>query len=253
MWRPLLSRAPQRQLFQSSARLCAPWGRSLKALGVLLTAVSGGALAACSATDLELVERVPSAANNASEDSPAMDSTPVDSATEDAPTDSANAAVPPPVCGSGIIPLNRYRFRSLADSRCLSAGAATTVGGLAAYEVTTESDCMAAAATWQVLESTSGSFELRNVLVDFNLDVEYAEIEVGTPMVLFSPHGLENQKFRLTPVSDGTMTIAPRVAFDLCVQGDESGVFLNSCVPGGATQKWLVETENCPLADPATE
>jgi hypothetical protein len=147
----------------------------------------------------------------------------------------------------GIVPLNLYRLRVQATDLCLLSGAARPIGGIDAFD-TALGDCDSTDAVFQIVASTLGSFEIRNVPTDFNLDVEMGVVELGTPLVLFPAHDLQNQKFILDELDDGTVRIQPRlgVMANLCVQATPTGgVALAQCVVGDSSAKWTIEAEDC--------
>lgn len=210
-------------------------------IGLLAALVTG-----CGSTDLDVVERVPAQQVQGTGGIPgAAPNGDDDVGSVDLPVADAG-----PVCGSALVPLNHYRFRSQADGRCLSVGPYRLIGGFDGYD-TEMADCEAGGATWQLVESTLGSFEVRNVETDFALDVEYGNIESGTPLVLFAPHGRENQKFLLNSLSDDSFAVSSAAQASLCIQSDAAGIVLGLCVAGEPTQTWYVDTENCPPSDTA--
>lgn len=200
----------------------------------------------CGSTDLDVVERLPAPQVQGTGDPPiAAPNEDDDVGSVDLPLADAG-----PECGSALVPLNHYRFRSHADGRCLSVGPYRLIGGFNGYD-TEMADCEAVGATWQLIESTLGSFEVRNVQTDFALDVEYGNIEAGTPLVLFAPHGRENQKFLLNSQSDDSFAVSSAAQASLCIQSDAAGIVLGVCVAGESTQTWYVDTENCPPSEGA--
>lgn len=223
----------------------APPSVAARSLMTLLAGlVSAGAacvFTACGSTDLQVIEEVPAEQQLNTTDAgstPAATDGPVTVSTAPSNLDDA--------CGSPVISQNRYRFHLQADATCLSGGGPTTVNGFDAYDVETTSVCNSASATWQLTESTFNSFELRNQATDYNLDVELGDIDVGSPLVLFAPHGRENQKFSLSQLQDGSVALNPYAHIELCVTASSAGVVIETCVVGNSSQKWYIETDNCP-------
>jgi hypothetical protein len=133
-----------------------------------------------------------------------------------------------------------------ATDTCLLAGAARRIGGIDAFD-TTLGSCESEGAVWQIVASTLNSFEIRNVPTDFNLDVEMGVVELGTPLVLFPAHDLQNQKFVLDELADGTVRIQPRLGQmgNLCVQATDERVTLTQCAVGDSTSKWYIDADEC--------
>jgi hypothetical protein len=132
-------------------------------------------------------------------------------------------------------------LRSQADDTCLGAGNA----GFDGYDVVMM-DCSSDAASWQLIASTLGSYEIRNVLRDYNVDIEFGNVAAGSSAVLFAAPGGPSQKFLLVELLDGTVAIQPRSAsMELCLKGDAAGVWLERCVAGELTQKWFIDPDAC--------
>lgn len=163
-------------------------------------------------------------------------------------------ATPTPVPGpidagspcDGIVPLNLYRLRVQATDECLVSGRARQIGGIDAFDAAL-GDCESEEAVWQIVASTLSSFEIRNVPTNFNLDVEMGVVELGTPLVLFPAHDLQNQKFVLDELDDGTVRIQPRLGqmSNLCVQASAARVALAQCAVGDTSAKWYIDADEC--------
>jgi hypothetical protein len=125
-------------------------------------------------------------------------------------------------------------------------GPGRKIGGIDSFD-TTLGDCNSDGAVWQIVASTLNSFEIRNVPTDYNLDVEMGVVELGTLLVLFPAHDLQNQKFVFDELTDGTIRILPRLgqAANLCVQATADRVALAQCMVGDSTAKWYIDAEDC--------
>lgn len=175
------------------------------------------------------------------EPEPAPEPAPVvDSGLRPEPTPEPTQDVDSGLCPSAIVPLNLYRFRSAANDECLAVGNA----GFDGFDVVMM-DCGANEASWQLIASTSDAYEIRNVLVDYNVDIEFANVAAGSNVVLFAAPGGPSQKFTLTELSNGTVTVNPRSNANLCIHGDPTGVWLERCRAGEATQQWHIDPDEC--------
>jgi hypothetical protein len=232
-------------------------------LGVALLSAVG-----CGTTDLDVIERLPLSTANlgAMPPPPVPEPTPLGPVTGPAPgppvAPSASTGMPGPAvslprdagpqvvpeeagvdagaCPSAIVPLNLYRIRSYADEQCLAAGPA----GFDGYDVVM-TDCSSGTALWQLIASTLESYELRNVMFDYNVDIEFGNVAAGSNVVLFAAPGGPSQKFTFAELDDGTVNINPQSAADLCMYGDSTGVWLERCRAETAAQRWHIDPDEC--------
>lgn len=144
-----------------------------------------------------------------------------------------------PPCDSvvGSVSAARYRIRHRGAQSCLAAGLPTTVGGEPAFEVRLNACKNEAGEHWELSSTDTGVFEVRHLITDYNLDVRFAATADGTPMVLFEPHRLYNQRFRFAPVSGGVFRIVPHHAEEKCLTLQGARVELWPCTATDA-QQW---------------
>ncbi len=136
------------------------------------------------------------------------------------------------------------RIRNVATGLCLGQGAAIEVGGEPAYEVLLV-ECSGPSRLWMLTATGSEppgggpgspSYQVQNVPIEMNLDMQYAGTADGTPAVLFRPHQLDNQRFYFLPLPGGGFWMSPgNVPFGgvpKCLRENGSGVDLRPCVAG---------------------
>jgi hypothetical protein len=118
----------------------------------------------------------------------------------------------------------------IADSElCLARGKFQLLLGDPSYLIELVECSSDVKQTWTVNEVEAGIIEARNYSVDLNLDVQFAATEVGTPVELFTPHQLYNQRFDVLTVTSDTFKLSPRNAPAQCVSSWNSSLILRPC------------------------
>lgn len=148
--------------------------------------------------------------------------TPIDAVTADLPAPDDGAPMTPPT-GSRCNAPTAGRFTLSAEMGCLRRGDPTTVFGNGAFLTELSADCSTARAQWDLTPAVAGTFTLRNVEDQLSLDVRAASDLPGTPIIVYDPNTLDNQRFWFRPRSSETYELAPRHAPTLCAtaQGTE--------------------------------
>ncbi len=95
---------------------------------------------------------------------------------------------------------------------------------------------------WTVRALDAEAVEVRNESSGFNLDVQFAAPDDGTPFVLFEPHELYNQRFHQRSV-EGGFALAPLHAPSKCLTERDGKLGLWACDPTGAHQ--AIRTLEC--------
>jgi hypothetical protein len=171
--------------------------------------------------------------------------TPIDAVVED-------RLVPSGSAGSGSIatvacdePL-AGRFMLTGETGCLRRGDPTTVFGDPAYATELSADCTSALAQWDLTPALAGTFTLRNVETQLSLDVRTAADVPGTPIILYEPNTLDNQRFWLRERSSGAYELAPRHAPTLCAEARVTGVEIWPCEVDDGGQVFRFARVSCP-------
>jgi hypothetical protein len=169
--------------------------------------------------------------------------TPVDAVV----ADEAGLGTDDPVAGSLCAVPAAGRFGLSAESGCLRRGGPTTVFGDPAVDVELATDCTTPAAQWDLTPAVAGTFTLRNVEDQLSLDVRAAADVPGTPIILYDPNTLDNQRFWFRPRGGETYEMAPRHAPTLCAKARTTGaVEIWPCDAFDTGQAFRVARFNCP-------
>jgi hypothetical protein len=128
------------------------------------------------------------------------------------------------------------------SGQCLAQGASTTVANEPAFEVILAECAASLPQRWRLIDAGLGSFELRNLASDDNLDIQFAATTDGTPAVLFEPHQLYNQRFLFGPRADGSVSLSPRHATLMCLQQVGGRVQIWSCDGAEPAQGFLLSS-----------
>jgi hypothetical protein len=156
---------------------------------------------------------------------------------------------PSGTAGSGAVACDEPlagRFVLSGEAGCLRRGDATTVFGDPAFATELSADCTSARAQWDLTPALAGSFTLRNVDTQLSLDVRTAADEPGTPVILYEPNTLDNQRFWLRERDGETFELAPRHAPLLCAEGRVDGVEIWPCDPDEGSQSFRFARVGCP-------
>jgi hypothetical protein len=85
------------------------------------------------------------------------------------------------------------------------------------------------------LHSMDPGIAFENVSSGFNLDVQFAATDDGTPFVLFEPHQLYNQRFEQLE-AEGGFALSPLHAPGKCLTEHEGKLALLPCDPVNSNQ-----------------
>lgn len=138
------------------------------------------------------------------------------------------------------------RFTLSAEAGCLRRGAATTVFGNPAFLTELSADCESALAQWDLTPAVAGTFTLRNVETQLSLDVRAAAEIPGTPIIVYDPNTLDNQRFWFRARSAGGYELSPRHAPLLCAEGRAGGVEARPCRASVPAQTFHLARVGCP-------
>lgn len=139
------------------------------------------------------------------------------------------------------------RLISRVTGTCLGRGGPTTVFGMPAYETALLSDCSSPDALWQLIPySTPGVSFLRHVSTAYNLDVRIAQTTAGTPLILYSPTQLSNQRFLVRMRAEPFVDLEPQNAAQMCVQTVAGAIQIWPCSTQVTPQEWIIQPQACP-------
>ena len=170
--------------------------------------------------------------------------TPIDAVTADTPAPNdgpenvptGSAACSEPAAG---------RFTLSLQGACWRRGEPTTVFGAPAFLTELTADCTTGRAQWDLTPALEGTFTLRNVEDQLSLDVRAASDLPGTPIIVFDPNTLDNQRFWLRPRASETYELAPRHAKTLCAEARGSGVEIWPCDTNNPAQAFRFARVSC--------
>ncbi len=147
----------------------------------------------------------------------------------------------------GVVLGERVRFFLKADDRCLDIGPPVTLVGVRTNYVRAGDEwCDLSGSLWQLIHSREGSFEVRNSLTNYNLEIEGAGSDIGDLAVLFRLHEFDHQRFLIRDRGQGYAALSPLHQPALCLSASSAGwVSLAACVAGEPTQEWFLEEEGC--------
>jgi Ricin-type beta-trefoil lectin domain-like len=120
------------------------------------------------------------------------------------------------------------------------------VFGAPAYAIELSGDCISERAQWQLNPAVAGTFTLLNVETGLVLDVRAGADVPGTPIILYDPNSLDNQRFWLRPRADDAYELAPRHAPALCAAADTSDIEIDACEPANRRQDFHFTRIHCP-------
>jgi len=139
------------------------------------------------------------------------------------------------------------RFSLSGENGCLRRGEPTSVFGNPAFALEQSADCTTPRAQWDLTPAVAGTFTLRNVEDQLSLDVRAAVDLPGTPIILYDPNTLDNQRFWFRPRGGETYELSPRHAPTLCAKARASGaVEIWPCDTADTGQVFRVARFNCP-------
>jgi hypothetical protein len=137
------------------------------------------------------------------------------------------------------------RFTLSVENACLRRGEVTTVFGNAAFMTELSADCTTPRAQWDLTPSVAGTFTLRNVEDQLSLDVRTGSDVPGTPIIIYDPNTLDNQRFWFRPRASKTYELAPRHAPSLCAEARAAGVEIWPCQTDDAGQTFRFARVSC--------
>jgi hypothetical protein len=138
------------------------------------------------------------------------------------------------------------RFTLSVANACLRRGEMTTVFGTEGFMTELSTDCATPRAQWDLTPSVAGSFTLRNVEDQLSLDVRTGSDVPGTPIIIYDPNTLDNQRFWFRPRASKTYELAPRHAPSLCAEARPNGLEIWPCQTDDADQAFRFARVSCP-------
>jgi hypothetical protein len=171
--------------------------------------------------------------------------TPIDAVTADTPApDNGIENIPNggPTCSEPTA----GRFALSLESTCLRRGGHTSVFGNPAFLTELSADCTTARAQWDLTPALEGTFTLRNVENQLSLDVRAFSDVPGTPIIVYDPNTLDNQRFWFRPRSMDTYELAPRHAPTLCAEARGNGLEIWPCDTINTAQAFRFARVSCP-------
>lgn len=127
------------------------------------------------------------------------------------------------------------RLQLTESGSCVSVGVFTELASDPAYE-TRLAACAPSAAFWFSMRGDDSSRELRSEATNYNLDVRFAASQSGTALVLYAPHFLYNQRFRVLPAAGETFRLSPLHASTQCVSERAGRLEIWPCDDGDPSQ-----------------
>jgi hypothetical protein len=132
------------------------------------------------------------------------------------------------------------------ENACLRRGGPTSVFGNPAFFTELSADCSATRAQWDLTPALEGTFTVRNVEDQLSLDVRAASDVPGTPIIVYDPNTLDNQRFWFRPRASDTYELAPRHAPTLCAEARGTGVEIWPCDVNNTAQAFRFTRVSCP-------
>jgi len=129
-----------------------------------------------------------------------------------------------------------YMLRFTESGNCLGRGAFTALGTDPGYFIETHVCTQRPRDAWVAIDQGGGAFSYRNESVGMNLDVRYAAPTAGTPLVLYAPHPVYNQRFGQTITTEGGLLLSPLHAATMCLTEVGTGVEIWPCNPAVPAQ-----------------
>lgn len=121
------------------------------------------------------------------------------------------------------------RIQVTDNELCFSRGAFQLLLGDPSYAIKLTECSIDPAQIWVITELTPGVVEARNYSVDLNLDTQFSAVDPGTPIDLYTPHQLYNQRFVVTENTDGSFKLSPLNAKTQCVSAWDGSLLLRNC------------------------
>lgn len=154
--------------------------------------------------------------------------------------------------------LERERFYYLigeARMECLSAGEPTDIAmtpSAMGHTVRFEPCEDVPAQHWQLLDGDDtpfddGTYQVLNQELELNLDLEARQFQDGTELLLYDPHGMDNQVFSFDLRGDDRFRIQTVLSVSSCLQDmitGENAVELQGCSLA-RRQLWYLSSVDC--------
>jgi hypothetical protein len=136
---------------------------------------------------------------------------------------------------------------SRVTGTCLGQGAPTTVFGTAAFDTALSSDCSAPEVQWRLIPAiTPQVSSLQHIASGYDLDVRLAQTTAGTPLIIYPPTQLSNQRFLVRVRAAPFFDLEPQNAPTSCVQEIAGALQIWPCSPMVASQEWVIQRQGCP-------
>lgn len=180
--------------------------------------------------------------------------TPLDATLLEAEADTGSVMVPS--CTTVNPRVGRtYTIISKPTGYCLTAGELTTIEpsatGATGFTVKLVTCADTINQHWELIGDSLG-WQVQNIGMGLNLDLEGGSVVSGTEALLFSPHGGKNQIFQFIPQGDDSVEISPPEADNGCLQAmatGENAVELQGCPNTLAvtipSQTWFLSEVGC--------
>jgi len=132
-------------------------------------------------------------------------------------------------CQSVLEPTRTAYQLQTSSGRCVSLGEYAPLLGEVAFAVVIDECTGALGQRWTMEAMEYGAIVFSSEGVVLNLDVRFAASDDGTPVVLYTPHRLYNQRFVQITAEDGTFTLSPLHAQTKCLSERGNGLELWPC------------------------
>jgi hypothetical protein len=162
-----------------------------------------------------------------------------------APTEGGAPGEAPLDCSSHITSGLRVVQIQTSAGLCVQQGILSPLAGETAFSVVVgPCDWEARTTLWTTRIDQDGVYEIRSESTNFNLDVRYAASSDGTPLVLYSPHQLYNQRYSVVTAPEETVKMVPLHAPLQCVTQVNSGLQIWPCAASTVEQRFRIVS--CP-------
>lgn len=144
----------------------------------------------------------------------------------------SEGGAPPEPTDACLLPgttLRAERIQVTDNNLCFSRGAFQLLLGEPSYAIKLAECSSDPAQIWVLTELSPKVFEARNYSVNLNLDTQFGAVDAGTPVDLYTPHQLYNQRFVVTELDDDTFKLSPLNAIAQCVSAWDGALMLRSC------------------------
>ncbi len=138
------------------------------------------------------------------------------------------------------------RFTLSAQNTCLKRGEPAAGFDHPTFTSELSADCSSTRAQWDLTPAVAGTFTVRNAETQLSLDVRGGSDLPGTPIIIYDPNTLDNQRFWFRPRSHDRYELAPRHAPTLCAEARGAGVEIWPCETDDAGQMFRFARVSCP-------